>query len=85
MKNSLTLAGIESATFRFVAQHLNHCATAVPRHPQKKTNKVFNINHWFAAGAGFGAFQMTLVQTKGCSKLQYSIKLVNYELERVQK
>ena len=23
-------AGIEPANFRFVAQHLNHCATAVP-------------------------------------------------------
>ena len=31
MKNSLTPAGIEPATYRFVAQHLNHCATAVPR------------------------------------------------------
>ena len=34
MKNPLipsgTLAGIEPATFQFVAQHLNHCATAVP-------------------------------------------------------
>jgi len=30
MKNPLTLAGIEPATYRFVAQHLNHCATAVP-------------------------------------------------------
>ena len=30
MKNPLTLTGIEPATFRFVAQHLNHCATAVP-------------------------------------------------------
>jgi len=29
MKNPLILAGIEPATFRFVAQHLNHCATAV--------------------------------------------------------
>ena len=29
MKNPLTLAGIEPATFRFVAQYLNHCATAV--------------------------------------------------------
>ena len=29
MKNPLTPAGIEPATFRFVAQHLNHCATAV--------------------------------------------------------
>ena len=30
MKNPLTPAGIEPATFRFLAQHLNHCATAVP-------------------------------------------------------
>jgi len=30
IKILLTLAGIEPATFRFVAQHLNHCATAVP-------------------------------------------------------
>jgi len=30
MKIPLTLAGIEPATFRFVAQHLKHCATAVP-------------------------------------------------------
>jgi len=28
MKNPLTLAGIEPAAFRIVAQHLNHCATA---------------------------------------------------------
>jgi len=31
MKNPLTPAGIELATFRFVAQHLNHCATAFPQ------------------------------------------------------
>ena len=30
MKNPLTQPGIEPATFRFVSQHLNHCATAVP-------------------------------------------------------
>jgi hypothetical protein len=29
MKNPLIPAGIESATFRFVTQHLNRCATAV--------------------------------------------------------
>jgi len=29
-KNSLTPAGIEPATFRFIAQHLSHCTTAVP-------------------------------------------------------
>ena len=27
----MTPSGIEPVTFRFVAQHLNHCATAVPR------------------------------------------------------
>jgi len=32
MKNSLTPAGIEPATFRFVTQRLNHCAT-LPRSP----------------------------------------------------
>ena len=26
----MTPAGIEPATFRFTAQHLNHCANAVP-------------------------------------------------------
>jgi len=30
MKNPLTLAGIETATFRLVTQHLKRCATAVP-------------------------------------------------------
>jgi hypothetical protein len=30
MKNPLTPAGIETATFRFVTQHANHCAIAVP-------------------------------------------------------
>jgi len=29
MKNPMTPAGIEPATFRFVAQQLNHCVTAV--------------------------------------------------------
>ena len=27
----MTPSGIEPATFGFVAQHLNHCATAVPQ------------------------------------------------------
>ena len=28
----MTPSGIEPATIRFVAQHLNHCATAVPHY-----------------------------------------------------
>ena len=30
MKYPITPAGIEPATFGFVVQHFNHCATAVP-------------------------------------------------------
>ena len=32
----MTLSGIEPATFQFVAQHLNHCATSVPHTTQVK-------------------------------------------------
>ena len=32
MKNSNDTSGIEPATLRFVAQHFNHCSTAVPHH-----------------------------------------------------
>jgi len=31
IKNTVTPSGIELGTFQFVAQHLNHCATAVPQ------------------------------------------------------
>jgi len=37
MKFPVTPAGIETATFRFVSQHLNHCATAVLHQEEKKT------------------------------------------------
>jgi len=39
-KIPITPAGIEPPTFRFVAQHLNHCATAVPKRSKKVRGKV---------------------------------------------
>ena len=38
----MTLAGIETATFRFVAEHHNHCATAVPNN-NKKELKILEV------------------------------------------
>ena len=35
----MTPSGIEPATFRFVAQQLNHCATAVPK--QVSDNEIY--------------------------------------------
>ena len=50
MKNPLTPAGIEPATFRFVAQHLNHCATEVPTNITTnikiKSNELTANNNW---------------------------------------
>ena len=40
----MTSAGIEPATFRFVVQHLNHCATAVPNHIVLKVKCHLTVN-----------------------------------------
>jgi len=47
MKNAITPAGIEPATFRFVVQHLNHCVTAVPHSCRVKYE-----NLWSEGGTG---------------------------------
>ena len=44
MKTLLTPAGIEPATYRFVAQFLNHCATAVPHLAYSLVNIVTELS-----------------------------------------
>ena len=46
MKFPMTPAGIEPATFRFVSQHLNHCATAVPYQLIRNLNKEGSEGLW---------------------------------------
>ena len=70
MKNPVTPAGIEPATFRFVAQHLNHCATAVPQPhivQHVKNNRRFPTYHY-----SHNAMIQTLIQkrTKKLSKYE---------------
>jgi len=45
MKNPLTPAGIVPATFRFVAQHLKHCATGVPTTSVYRRNNITKKVH----------------------------------------
>jgi len=44
-KVPMTPAGIEPATFRFVTQHLNHCATAIPLETVKRTIRMITHKH----------------------------------------
>jgi len=46
MKNPQTPAGIEPAAFRFVAQHLSDCATAVPLLVYKENLKPMYLDTW---------------------------------------
>jgi len=41
----MTPAGIEPVTFRFIAQHLNHCATMIPRILDSNIH-IFTTTQW---------------------------------------
>ena len=55
----VTPSGIEPATFRFVAQHLNHCAIAVPHYRLFTQNKPKH-NHVTLGGHLIGIFQFII-------------------------
>ena len=61
----MTPSGIKPATFRFVAQHLNHCATAVPpfRTTSEKSQYLIQYNEIEAATFRFVAQHPNLCAT----------------------
>ena len=79
MKNPLTPAGIEPATFRFVAQHLNQCATAVPGLLVYLTiiNDTFGVIPLDKRSARRGALYL---KTNYIHERQTSVPLVGFEL-----
>jgi hypothetical protein len=63
MKNPLTPVGVEPATFRFVARHLNHCATATGIEPAAFRFVARHLNHCATAVPHYknvGAFNSDL-------------------------
>ena len=74
MKNPVTPAGIEPATSRFVAQHLNHCATEVPRRRRRRVLK-YNLIICEIIYLSFLEFQsptdINVCNYKNCSSYLY--------------
>jgi len=46
IKNAVSPAGIEPATLRFVVQHLNHFATAVPQFQSVVAENISGLSHF---------------------------------------
>ena len=73
MKNSSNTSGIEAATFRFVAQHLNHCANAVPQFKNFGHRNRQIMKQAYELGAGINRTYIQPVVCKSPTRIEVSI------------
>jgi hypothetical protein len=80
-KNPMTPSGIEPATFRFVAQNLNHRATAVPSTCDSKSLILRSRSGWkdTTFGEGFLPFPLVSSLSPSFLILVVTIKLIGNE------
>jgi hypothetical protein len=66
----MTLAETEPATFRFAAQHLNHCATAVPVTEHMTVKITYHAIFKTLACVSLIAFAVFAIQVETLCRLQ---------------
>jgi len=78
-KIPMTPAAIEPATFRFVAHHLNHCATTVPTLTVRGWILLYRISGWYflcwGSNRNFGVFLQNIPSYGRCH-LQWSVTIL---------
>ena len=82
MKNPLTPAGIEPATYRIVAQHLNHWATAVPISKRRSVNSSRRRRRHEPSKRLEAVTQrhgVTPVRCTNCSHIPFPLSRVNFQ------
>jgi len=89
MKNPLTPAGIEPATFRFVAQHLIHTATSVPsasedgRNYRPKHVELIEITNKLLLLHLVGCFYYCIRDARSHKHQPYNMNLYNIDFKTV--